>query len=281
MAAETINIPGLGQTKKSTAYMLGGAAVLVVGVAWYRSRTADTSGGGTAATDASGTGDQIDPATGYVYGSAEDVAALGGQGSTLGAGYYGGNGSNVSGISTTTGYTTNAQWSQAAEEYLVNTVGADANTVGNALGKYITGQPLSSDQVTVVTQAIAFVGYPPANGPTGYPPSYKTASEPPATTPPPATGGGGSSGGGTTGAFGHITISKVGHTVATLDWPPVSHADGYTVYKNGARTVSVKYSNVALANMRPGASYSIRIVPIPVKGYKVGPVGKVTVKTKK
>lgn len=270
--ADTINLPGLGKTKKTTAYALGGVAVLVAGVAWYRSRNAPAA---AAAVDpATSSGDAIDPATGYVYGSAEDTAALGGQGSTLGAGYYGGNGSNVSGISTTTGYTTNAEWSQAAEDYLVNTVGSDPNVVGNALGKYITGQPLSSDQVTTVNSAIAFTGYPPANGPTGYPPSYRTSTEPPTTTPPATTGG-------KTGAFGHITVSNIGRTVATLDWPAVSHADGYTVYKNGARTVSVKYSNASLANMSPGKSYAIKIVPIPATGYTVGPSGSTTVKTKK
>ncbi|MEU9022343.1 hypothetical protein [Actinomadura sp. NPDC048394] len=270
--ADTITIPGLGKTKKSTAYVLGGAAVLVVGVAWYRARNAPAAAPASSGGGAASSGDAIDPATGYVYGSAEDTAALGSQGSYLGAGYYGGNGSNVSTISTTTGFTTNAQWSQAAEDYLVNTVGSDANTVGNALGKYITGQPLSADQVTIVNQAIAFTGYPPANGPTGYPPSYRTSNEPPATTPPttapPAV----------TGLKGVAFSEHV-----DLTWNAVPDVAGYIIYADGIRKTNNVYPNEHVWNLKPNTSHHLEVQPFRVvQGKEVtGPRTGITIKTKK
>lgn len=80
--------------------------------------------------------------------------------------------------------TTNAAWAQAAENYLTNTGGYDAGTVAAALGIYIAGSTLSTDQQSVVEAAIAFQGYPPNPGPNGYPPAMKTS---------PSTGQGSSS----------------------------------------------------------------------------------------
>lgn len=268
--ADTVKIPGLGPTKKSTAYMLAAAAALVVVVAWYRSRNAPATSTPTSSTPTTDSGDQIDPATGYVYGSAEDVAALGSQGTYLGSGSYGGNGSNVSTISTTNGYTTNAQWSQAAEDYLVNTVSSDANTVGNALGKYITGQPLTPDQVGIVNQAIAFTGYPPQNGPTGYPPSYKTSSEPPATTPtgPPAA---------VTGLKGVAYTEHV-----DLTWNAVPNVSGYIIYADGIRKTNNVYTNEHVWNLKPKTSHRLEVQPFRIVDGKevTGPRTGITIKTK-
>lgn len=170
--AETIKLPGFGPTSKTTVYVLGGGLALLVGIVWYRSKHVASAGDTTQTTQA-----QNDPATGYPYGSPQDAAALAGQAS------YVAPVPATGGAPTASAFTTNGQWSQAAEEYLVNNTGADANTVGNALGKYITGQALSADQVQIVESAIAFTGYPPVNGPDGHPPSYRTAVAPP--TPPP------------------------------------------------------------------------------------------------
>jgi hypothetical protein len=73
------------------------------------------------------------------------------------------------------------------EAYEVNNLGADAPTVGNAIGKYLTGQSLTADQVGLVQSAIAIAGYPPVSGPNGNPPSYITGT----IAPPPPSGGGG------------------------------------------------------------------------------------------
>jgi hypothetical protein len=47
-----------------------------------------------------------------------------------------------------------------------------ASDVGNALGKYITGQSVTSDMVTIINQAIAFAGPAPVPGQNGNPPGF-------------------------------------------------------------------------------------------------------------
>jgi hypothetical protein len=194
--ADTIDIAGK-PVKKQTV-IVASAGIVIIGVAAVRYRkqqqTAAAAASAAAAAQAPGTGagtsDQIDPATGFPYGSVEDASAL-----TSQAAYntptnylYGGGGSASSYVPNSGGFTSNAQWAQAAEDYLVNTAGADSASVGNALGKYITGGVLDSTMAAIVNQAIAFEGYPPIPGPDGYPPSIRNA--PPTTTvPPPADGG--------------------------------------------------------------------------------------------
>lgn len=196
----------LASLSKNEKIGLGIGSAALLGFTLYRyqkQKTADAAtAAAAAAAQAPGTGagssDQIDPATGFPYGSAEDAAALtaqSGYNSPIGGlGYsdtsylYGGNpGYPGSGIPITGGYTSNAQWSQAAENYLVQTVGADPNTVGNALGKYITGGVVDDAQTAIINQAIAFNGYPPISGPGGYPPSIRTGSPTPTTPPPTGT----------------------------------------------------------------------------------------------
>jgi hypothetical protein len=195
---------GLKSLSKNQKIGIGVGAAGLLGFTLYRyqqqQKQSQAAAAAAAAAQAPGTGagssDQIDPATGFPYGSAEDASAL-----TTMAGYnspiaglgasdtsylYGG-GQYPSGTGGIGGYTSNAAWSQAAESYLVNTTGADANTVGNALGKYITGGSVTSDQMAIINQAIAFVGYPPVAGPNGFPPSIQTAGTPASTTPPATT----------------------------------------------------------------------------------------------
>lgn len=192
----TMNIAGK-PVKKETVY-IGIAAVAIVGIGMYRYRKqqqqAAADAAANAAAQAPGTGagssDQVDPATGFPYGSQEDAAALTAQSGYItpyGAGggtqyLYGGYPPTPS-STMPGGFTSNAQWSQAAEDYLVNTTGADANTVGNALGKYITGQTVSDAQEAIINQAIAFEGMPPVAGPQGYPPSIRKAIPTPTPTP--------------------------------------------------------------------------------------------------
>lgn len=203
---------GFKSLSKNQKIGIGVGAAALLGFTLYRysqqQKQSQAAAAAAAAAQAPGTGagtsDNIDPATGFPYGSAEDAAAL-----TSMAGYnspiaglgasdtsylYGG-GAYPAGTGGIGGYTSNAAWSQAAESYLVNTTGADPNTVGNALGKYITGGPVTSDQVAIINQAIAFVGYPPVAGPNGFPPSIQTGTTPTGgsgggTTVPPAQNGG-------------------------------------------------------------------------------------------
>lgn len=175
--ADTIHLPGMGETKKSTAYMIGAGLVVVGGIAYYRSKK--TAAAAQAASVAQAGGTTTDPATGYPYGSAEDAAALAAQSNyNTGAGYggYAGGGYPYSGGqpgTVQTGFTSNAAWAQAYEEYAVNNIQSSSTVVAAALGKYLTGQPLTPDQLSIVEQAIAFEGPPPVAGTNGYPPSYQ------------------------------------------------------------------------------------------------------------
>lgn len=173
-------IPGIGKVSKNEWYLFGGAAVVVVGIAWYRhsKNKAAATAAASNATNASAD-PNLDPATGYDYGTPQDTAALaGGYGYS---GYGGGGGYYGSGVpaNTTPQISTNAQWAQAYEEYAISNQLGDATTVAAALGKYLTGQQLTTDQVNIVEQAIAFVGQPPQAGTNGFPPSFHTTSAPP------------------------------------------------------------------------------------------------------
>ena len=168
--ADTINVPGMGATKKTTVYVAGAIGTVIIGVVWYRSRS-------TASSTPVDTSTQIDPATGYAYGSAEDAAALQAQSSYISPGGSGtGSSDPYYGAQQPTGFTSNSQWAQAAEDYLGNTVGSDTNAVSAALGKYLVGGDVTDAQRSIVEQAIAFQGYPPVSGPNGYPPSIRTST---------------------------------------------------------------------------------------------------------
>ena len=189
----------LGPVKKKTALIIGGGGVLIIGIVWYRTKQQAAAAPATA-TDQSG---NIDPATGLPTGSPEDLAALAGQNQFDSSSFTGGQVTGYTGsgqpvyspgagafgsVAPNTGpgtFTSNGQWSQYAEQYLVDNAGGDAATVGNALGKYITGQPVTADQTQVIDSAIAFAGYPPIAGPAGNPPGIHTVN------PPVPSGGGG------------------------------------------------------------------------------------------
>lgn len=183
---KTIDLFG-HKVKESTALLAGGGIiVLVIGIGWYRSKQAANNAAAQSAATTSA--NDIDPATGYPAGSPQDEAALQGMnegdlgligsGSSTGAGEiigYDGDGNPIYASGTTSvpgGFTSNAQWGQAAEQYLGST-GSDS--IAAAIAKYLNGQPLTSDQVTVVQEAIAVEGNPPVAGTNGNPPGYLTA----------------------------------------------------------------------------------------------------------
>lgn len=152
----------------------------VVGYLYYENRkTASTTA--TAATnqqtDPAGNIGSIDPATGYVYGTPEDLAAL----AANNAGTSSDSGS--AGQGATTGgqmYADNNSWGIAAVNFLVG-LGVDATTANQAIQLYLTSQPLTTAQQADVNLAIAKLGPPPSlPGPT-------TSNPPPVTTPPGGT----------------------------------------------------------------------------------------------
>ena len=170
-----------GEVSKKTAVLVGAGLLGLLGIMYYRSRQAKAA----SATAGANTG--IDPATGYTYGTAEDATALAAQSSYITPTGGGGGGGGGTG---NTGFTSNGQWAQAAEQYMqAEGLIVDASALSSALGKYITGKPASETDINLINQAIAFQGYPPVAGPSGYPPSINTApvQPPPTDTTPPPT----------------------------------------------------------------------------------------------
>lgn len=191
---DTIHIGGIKVNKKA-AIAVGGISFVVAGVVYYRQKRQAAASASASTDTAAATGSDIDPVTGYAYGSPEDQAALDAMQSGTGLPSYDssssvggqiigydGSGAPVYGngvVSTAPNagpgaFTSNAAWAQYAEDYLINTTGADASAVGNALGKYISGQPLTADMISVVQQAIAFAGPVPVAGSSGNPPNWIT-----------------------------------------------------------------------------------------------------------
>lgn len=259
----------LGSVSKKTALMVGVGGLGVLGIVWYRSKQqASSASSDTSSTDSS----NIDPATGFPYGSPEDVAAsqqAQGQSGALGplydpqyyGGYGGGYGGGFPGPQGPGTFTSNAAWSQAVEDYLVNTVGESASDVGNALGKYITAQPVTADQEAFINQAIAFAGYPPVPGPNGFPPSIKNA--PPVPPPPPPHKGG--------NAQNPVKGLKVTprFTQADVSWSASKGATSYRVRLRSwpANKIVQEYNlantSVTFHNLSKNGQYEINVLAEP------------------
>lgn len=176
MALEgTIKTP-LGEVSKKNAAIIGGIVVAMGVYVWYRGR--QQAQASIAAAGAS----EIDPATGYPYGSAEDAAALAAQGNYIspGGGGVGGGGSSIPTPNTGPGtFTSNAQWSQYAQSYLTgNGQVSDAGALSAALGKYLAGQAVTANESILIHMATGIAGLPPVSGATGFPPSINTTPTP-------------------------------------------------------------------------------------------------------
>ncbi len=189
-----------GGTKSATAFLTKKVGPLPVWVwmaaaigvyLWYSHQQAASTASASAVpnqqTDPAGNIGTIDPATGYVYGTPEDLAALAANNS-------GSTGSGSAGQNATTGgqtYADNNSWGIAAVNYLVG-LGIDATTANQAIQQYLASQTLTSAQQGDVNLAIQALGPPP------------TLPGPTTGNPSPITGGGGGSGSG--GGGGSTTV---------------------------------------------------------------------------
>lgn len=207
MADGTVDIAGK-KIKKNTAVAGAAVILLVIGIAVYRTKKARASPPAAAAAGSyppdGTTGNpadlySTDPATGQTYGDEQAMGGTGGysagtdaQGYPLGSpadlawqNSLGTGGFINYPVTAVTApgqtFTTNGQWAQYVEQYMTQTLGANPETIGNALGKYITGQPVTAAQQSLIEQAIAFAGSPPVAGPNGMPPSINLAAPKPPT----------------------------------------------------------------------------------------------------
>jgi len=191
----------IGGIKKKTL-LIGAVATggLVVVVVWMRTKSSATQSTANQASVTDPAGNvcaALDPNSGYCPGTPQDLEYQSQMGTALGtdsSSYVGGQvigydqyGNPIySSSAPVTGpgsYVNNAEWAQAAESYIIQEEpNADPGTVGAALGAYIEGQQVSSDQRSIIEQAIAFQGSPPVPGPNGDPPNINEASTPTGTT---------------------------------------------------------------------------------------------------
>lgn len=257
--ADTIKV--FGSNVPKPLVIGGGAAIIIGGIFYYRKNQANAAS--QASVNAAGSS-EIDPATGYPYGSAEDAAALSSQGNYQNpiqgaygfAGYGGGAAANF-GSGAPGSFANNAEWAQFVENYEINNMGADGPSVGNAIGKYISGQPLTTDgMVSIVQSAIAIGGYPPTSGPNGHPPGYVTAV--PGSTIPSTTKAGTISG---------LTATKSG-TTATFKWNATSAPQGYAWNIRQINGITIKSGSgqstwVVIPNLHKGWSYHFNVQALP------------------
>lgn len=272
MALEgTVKTP-LGTVPKKQAALVGAGLVGILGVAWYRSKksaqTATASGTDTTNLDPS----IYDTSTGQTWaseglgpygqdpngGQFDSSSFTGGQvigydGS--GQPVYGPAGGSFGTPTPNSGpgtFTSNAQWTQYVEDYLINTLGQNPVTVSEAIGKYIGGRPVDDAEVSIINQATAAGGLPPTAGATGNPPGFNHVA--------------GSSGG--TLAHNPVSGLKIVHKTATsfeADWTASKGAKSYlvTVFQ-GSRTVqkrivTVPNSRLTVAGLNPGTQYRVRV----------------------
>lgn len=228
------------------------AAVVIF---WYVGRKKKTSTGG-AQTDPAGNTGPIDPATGYVYGSAQDAAGLAANHAGSGGD---GTGPGTSGGSTVAGtYADNTAWANAAINYLVS-IGVDATAANSAITQFLASQPLTTNQQAVVNLAIQRIGAPPS------PPQPGTAPPPIVTPPGPGQVY-------ATNPPSGVTAAPAGSSSITVKWNRASNAQGYTIKwgtsetaTTGSTTVSGTAGTTTISGLKPNTRYVIHVQATPAK----------------
>jgi len=225
-------------------------AIAIV-VFYYVSKRQKSGTSSTDQTDSAGNVGQIDPKTGYVYGSAEDAAALGQASSGLGTSTDTGTG----GSTVSNQYADNNAWAVAAINYLVS-IGVDATSANTAITQFLASQPLTTQQQGEVNLAIQRLGAPPS-------PPEPGGSPPPVVTPP------SSSTYATNPPTGFTTTSVTDKTIGAK-WNAATNAASYTLSwgttadaKDGKTTVST--TTATATGLKPNTLYHLRVQANPVK----------------
>lgn len=242
-------------TKKLGPLPVGVWVAAAGGIWWFLQKRQKGGAGQGGQTDPAGNVGSIDPATGYVYGSQQDTAALGQNGS-LGSG---GGGTSGSGGSTVGGtYADNDAWARAAINYLVG-LGVDPTAANSAIEQFLASQALTTQQQADVNQAIQRLGAPPN------PPQPGTAPTPIVNPPSP----------GTVYATNPPTGLSVGNKTRSslaLKWNSSVNAKGYKVSwgttsaaTTGSTTVAGTATSTTLNGLQPGKLYYIRVQATPAK----------------
>jgi len=240
-------------------------AIAIV-VFYYVSKRQKGSGTGGQETDPAGNVGTINPATGYVTGSAEDRAAAGSVSSGLGTSSDTGTGGATVGGS----YADNNAWAVAAINYLVS-IGVDATSANAAVTQFLASQPLTTQQQGEVNLVIQRLGAPPS-------PPEPGGSPPPVVTPP------SSSTYATNPPSGFTTTSVTASSIG-VKWNAATNAASYTLSwgttadaKDGKTVVST--TSGTATGLKANTLYHLRVQANPVKaGAGFASLTKTTAKT--
>jgi len=276
----TIRTP-MGPVKKKTALIGAGAILLIGGIVWYRQKQTAND------PDAMVTEAEINPATGFPYGSPEDAAALAAQAGynspTLTGGSGSGNPGGSGSSNTDVVVSNNAEWTQAVLEYVQNNgIVEDVSALATALGKYLSGAYVTDTDVALIQQAIAIKGQPPTAGASGYPPSLnRTPPSGGGTTPPP--GGGGTTPPPSTAPknAGPIRNKKTTWTAtsAMTKFDGAVNAVRYDVFLDGVYIKSVSGSPFSVGGLKPKSHHTIGLQAV-AGNLSKGPLSTTTFWTK-
>lgn len=269
-----VHIPGIGNVPRGAMIAAIAAGAGIVGYAWWKHRAGldstatDTTATDTATVDTSG---EIDPSTGVPYA---DEYGYGYSGLGLGSGYYT---DPTTGVTIGSGYgpttlapaTTNSAWAQQVEATL-SALGYDPITVSAAIGKYLLGAQVTSDQAAIIQAAIGQQGYPPEGA---LPIHTQSTSTPPATT------------SGTLPAPARVFAAYHDHTSIRLGWDRVSGAAKYRIDGKGAggawQYMGTSGDNqFTIHGLKRGTKHTFRVAAVNSSG-KVGNYRSVSASTTK
>lgn len=248
----TVKIPLVGTVPKKWA-LLGGVVLVGGAFFWWRSRSSPSPA-------------PVDPAAGTDVGSGSDLS-YDPAGDSSGGG--GGSSSTSTGDQVDNGppFSSNEAWAQYATAYLVNTLLMEPGPVGQDIGAYLAGAPVSSAQRDVINQATGYAGLPPISGPHGYPPSINVS--------------GSVSGPGSLPGAVHLVAGPATPSAVSVDWESVTGASGYAWKATGpggyTHLGTTPDTTVTVTGLAAG-TYTITVHATSSAG--AGPDDSITVSTK-
>lgn len=258
--ADSISIAGK-PIPKNALFIGGAVAAGILGYAYWK-RTSGGGGTGTSPTDTSATDSGIDPSTGQPYadefGAGMNYTGLGTYDPATGAilASYG--------SQTVTAVSTNAQWAQAAQAYLVSQ-SYDAQAVSAAIGKVLAGLPVTNEEATIWAAAVGYEGQPP-----NYVPPLVHV---------PASGQTGTTSSNKPGWAYNLKATHVTRNSIHVTWSGVANVQGYKVALNGQTQEAVFWQNYTFNNLKPNTTYTIAVTPFNKSGD--GPTSHASVRTSK
>lgn len=223
--AGTVDVPGLGAVDKRVLYGIGAATAAAIGYVYWRKSQAPP----------------VDPAAlEYDEGGLLDTGEFGGGSAWSFAPTPNGDvGVDASAASIPR---TNADWTKQAVEWL-SSVGRDAGAAADALGKYLAGEKLSAEQVTMVQAAIGGVGQAPQG-------SYSIIRDTSTATPTPTASKPGRP------VPGARSVSRASITVG---WAAVPGATSYKITKPSGEVVTQTGTSLTVGGLKKNVRYRFMV----------------------